>query len=73
MTGPVSYTHLLADTLDLQFLWECAPQEEFDSPVLAAAYFGHAPTPAEQAALLMRLHGAPAYLDVYKRQPMMWR
>ena len=51
----------LADTLDLQFLWECAPQEEFDSPVLAADYFGHAPTPVEQAALLMRLHGAPAY------------
>ncbi|EGP45786.1 ribonuclease catalytic domain-containing protein [Achromobacter insuavis] len=51
----------LADTLDLQFLWECAPQEEFDSPALAADYFGHAPTPVEQAALLMRLHGAPAY------------
>ncbi|PJI52723.1 ribonuclease II, partial [Methylobacterium radiotolerans] len=50
-----------AETLDLQFLWECAPQEEFDSPALAADYFGHAPTPVEQAALLMRLHGAPAY------------
>lgn len=51
----------LAETLDLQFLWECAPQEEFESPALAADYFGHAPTPVEQAALLMRLHGAPAY------------
>ena len=30
-------------------------------PALAADYFGHAPTPVEQAALLMRLHGAPAY------------
>jgi exoribonuclease-2 len=50
-----------AETIDLQFLWECAPQDEFDSPDLAADYFGHAPTPAEQAALLMRLHGAPAY------------
>ena len=50
-----------AEALDLQFLWECAPQEEFDTPALAADYFGHAPTPVEQAALLMRLHGAPAY------------
>ncbi len=51
----------LAETLDLQFLWECAPQEDFDSPQLAADYFGHAPSPVEQAALLMRLHSAPAY------------
>lgn len=51
----------LAEDIDLQFLWECAPQEEFDAPALAAEYFGHAPGPVEQAALLMRLHGAPAY------------
>ncbi|WP_459616853.1 ribonuclease catalytic domain-containing protein [Bordetella sp. 2513F-2] len=50
-----------ADEIDLQFLWDCAPQEEFDTPALAAEYYGHAPTPVEQAALLMRVHGAPAY------------
>ncbi|WP_454692039.1 ribonuclease catalytic domain-containing protein [Achromobacter aloeverae] len=50
-----------AADIDLQFLWECAPQEEFDTPALAADYYGHAPSPVEQAALLMRLHGAPAY------------
>ena len=52
----------MAETLDLQFLWECAPQEEFDSPALAADYFGHAPTPVEQAALhtRKRLPRAPA-------------
>ena len=50
-----------AEGLDLQFLWECAPQEEFDSATLAADYFGHAPTSVERAALLMRLHSAPAY------------
>ncbi len=50
-----------AEEIDLQFLWECAPQEEFDSPALAADYCGHAPSPTEQAALLMRLHSAPAY------------
>ncbi|SUV67572.1 ribonuclease [Bordetella avium] len=51
----------LAEGIDLAFLWECAPQEEFDAPVLAADYFGHAPNAVEQAALLMRLHGAPVY------------
>ncbi|OZI77469.1 RNB domain-containing ribonuclease [Bordetella genomosp. 12] len=51
----------LAEDIDLAFLWECAPQEEFDAPVLAADYFGHAPSAVEQAALLMRLHGAPVY------------
>jgi exoribonuclease-2 len=50
-----------AQDIDLQFLWECAPQDEFDSPALAADYYGHAPSPTEQAALLMRLHSAPAY------------
>jgi len=50
-----------ADEIDLQFLWECAPQEEFDAPALAGEYFGHAPTPVERAALLIRLHEAPIY------------
>ncbi|HEY0297012.1 MAG TPA: ribonuclease catalytic domain-containing protein [Bordetella sp.] len=51
----------LAEDMDLQFLWECAPQEDFAAPTLAADYFGHAPSPVEQAALVLRLHGAPAY------------
>ncbi|MFJ1299727.1 ribonuclease catalytic domain-containing protein [Pseudomonadota bacterium AL_CKDN230030165-1A_HGKHYDSX7] len=57
----MSQAQAMAEEIDLQFLWECAPQEEFDSPALAADYFGHAPSPTEQAAILMRLHGAPAY------------
>ncbi len=51
----------LAEGIDLAFLWECAPQEEFDAPALAAEYFGHAPSAVEQAALLMCLHGTPVY------------
>lgn len=51
----------LAEEIDLQFLWECAPQEEFAATALAAEYFGHDPSPVEQAALIIRLHGAPAY------------
>ena len=51
----------LADTLDLEFLWECAPQAEFSFAELASDYFGRAPTPVESAALVMRLHTAPMY------------
>jgi exoribonuclease-2 len=47
--------------IDLDFLWEAAPQEEFDFIALAADYFGAQPTPVQQAALLLRLHGAPVY------------
>src|SRR5690606_10003110 len=50
-----------AEELDLQFLWECAPQEEFDAAALAAEYYGQAPSAVERAALVMRLHSAPAY------------
>ena len=51
----------LAAGIDLQFLWECAPQEEFDAEALGADYFGHAPDPVEKTGLLLRLHGAPIY------------
>lgn len=51
----------LADTLDLPFLWECAPQDEFDAQALATEYFGHPATPVEHTATLIRLHSAPAY------------
>jgi len=50
-----------AEDIDLDFLWECAPQEEFESSTLATDYFGHPPQPVEKAAILLRLHGAPAY------------
>jgi exoribonuclease-2 len=50
-----------AAEIELQFLWECAPQEDFDAPVLAADYYGLTPSPIQQAALLIRLHHAPAY------------
>ncbi len=51
----------LAGTLDLDFLWEVAPQDEFEASTLAVDYFGGAPGAVEQAALLLRLHGSPVY------------
>ncbi len=53
--------HALADSIDLAFLWECAPQGEFSFKDLAADYFGRAATPVESAALVTRLHSAPMY------------
>ena len=51
----------LSETLDIDFLWECSPQEEFSFQDLGRDYFGHPPTAVESAALLLRLHGAPMY------------
>lgn len=51
----------LAIDIDLPFLWECAPTEEFDIDTMGAEYFGHAPSTLEKTTLLLRLHGAPIY------------
>lgn len=51
----------LAQTLEIDFLWECAPQEEFDAATFAQDYFGHPPSAVEKAALIFALNSAPAY------------
>jgi exoribonuclease-2 len=50
-----------AEEIDLDFLWECAPQEEFAFDNLAREYHGHAPDAVEATTILLRLHGAPVY------------
>lgn len=59
--GLMRAAELLAADMDIDFLWECAPQDEFDFATLGAEYFGHPPSPVEGAALILRLHGAPMY------------
>jgi exoribonuclease-2 len=51
----------LAATLDIPFLWECAPQDEFEAASLAEDYFGHPPSAVEKAAVIFALNNAPAY------------
>jgi len=51
----------IAADIDPQFLWDCAPQEEFDAEALGQEYFGHPPSAAEKTGLLLCLHGAPIY------------
>ena len=50
-----------AETIDVDFLWECAPQQEFGFEEMAREYHGHAPSAVEATAILLRLHGAPVY------------
>src|SRR5690606_6229638 len=50
-----------AEEIDIDFLWECAPQDEFDFVALADEYYGRERTVVQSAALLMKLHAAPVY------------
>ncbi|AHG65012.1 ribonuclease catalytic domain-containing protein [Advenella mimigardefordensis] len=50
-----------SEDIDLQFLWECAPQDEFSAQDMALEYVGHEPSITEKTAILLRLHSAPAY------------
>jgi exoribonuclease-2 len=52
---------VLAADLDAGFLWECAPQQEFEASSLAEDYFGHPPTAVEKTAIILCLSAAPAH------------
>ena len=47
--------------LELDFLWDVAPKDEFGAEAMAAEYYGRAPAPVEAAALILCLAGAPMY------------
>ncbi|HLR29231.1 MAG TPA: ribonuclease catalytic domain-containing protein [Paenalcaligenes sp.] len=52
----------LAKDIDIDFVWECAPQEVFEATEFAADYYGTPrPDAIQQAALIFALHSAPAY------------
>ncbi len=53
----------LAEEIDLDFLWECAPQDEFDFVELAREYYGDQASNVQSAALLLRLQSAPIYFQ----------
>ena len=55
----------VAAAIDVEFLWEASPQDEFEFGALAQEYFGHAPTPVEAAGALIRLHSSPMHF--YKK------
>ncbi|MGE5161567.1 MAG: ribonuclease catalytic domain-containing protein [Betaproteobacteria bacterium] len=47
--------------IDLDFLWEVAPRDEFGFMDIAREYYGKEPGSVEAASLLFRLHSAPVY------------
>ena len=50
-----------ANGIEVDFLWECCPPDEFSFEQIAREYFGHTPSSLEAAAALFRLHSAPIY------------
>ncbi len=50
-----------AATLDLDFLWEVAGEDEFGFAELAHEYYGAAPSAVQGAAIILRLHSSPVY------------
>ncbi len=51
------------EDIELDLLWEFAPEDEFGFEQLAAEYYGAAADARQQAAVLLRLHGAPHYFS----------
>ncbi len=50
-----------ADSLDLDFVWECCGEPEFGFADLAADYYGVKPTASQAATIAIKLHSAPMY------------
>ena len=50
-----------AAKMEVDFLWECAPQEEFEAATFAQDYYGRPPDAVEKAAVIFALNDAPAY------------
>ena len=53
----------LSETLDIDFIWQCAPQEEFSFHDFGADYYGARPGALELTALLLRLHSSPIHFQ----------
>jgi len=61
----MSEAALVATEIDLDFLWACAPKDDFSFVQLAAEYFGAQSSAVQQAGLALRIHAAPMYF--YRR------
>ncbi len=61
----IDEAHVIADEIELDFLWEVAGTDEFNFVDLGKDYFGAAVSPVQNAGLIYRLHSAPIYF--YKK------
>ncbi len=53
--------NILSEEIDLQFLWDCAPDEEFNLVDVAQEYFGAQASIPQKTALAIALQGAPVF------------
>ncbi|MDO8346980.1 MAG: RNB domain-containing ribonuclease [Rugosibacter sp.] len=60
-TEVLAQAEAATEGIEIEFLWEVAPEAEFGFEALAAEYFGAKPTPVQAATVLLRLHSAPIY------------
>ncbi|MDR3397503.1 MAG: RNB domain-containing ribonuclease [Pandoraea sp.] len=70
----IAQAQAASQDIDMSFLWECAPAEEFPFPTLAAEYFGESASVAQQAGLALALQASPIYFrrkgrGQYQRAP----
>jgi len=63
LAGFLETANVEAETLDLDFLWECCNEPEFGFEEFAVDYYGRKPTPVEAAAIAIKLHSAPVYFN----------
>ena len=61
LTGFMEAALAEADSLEVDFLWECCGEPEFAFEDLAKDYYGKKPTSIEAAAAAIKLHSAPMY------------
>jgi exoribonuclease-2 len=65
VAGLMAAAQVIADDIDVDFLWQCCGADEFGFESLALEYFGRKPSIAEATGILLRLHSAPMYF--YRR------
>lgn len=63
LAGFMDAANAEANTLDVDFLWECCTEPEFGFEAFAQDYYGRKPTPIEAAAVAIKLHSAPVYFN----------
>lgn len=62
-TNLLDEANALAETFDIDFMWECCGEDEFTFLSFAEDYYGHAPSTLESAAIAIKLHSAPIYFN----------
>jgi exoribonuclease-2 len=63
LAGFLEAANAEAETLDVDFLWECCGESEFGFEEFAQDYYGRKPSPIEAAAVAIKLHSAPVYFN----------